>query len=458
MCYKAALFVNGKVPKELVLSDDVSFIGDYVFTGCSAPTEIYILNEEISLNKNAFEGCPKLTVYFAGDKEKWASAGGSLNTKTIRFLPKFEWEIVNDVLIIRGTGDMPELKPWSKEYFTSVVIKPGIKSIGSEAFRGTRITDIEIPNTVSKIGSHAFWSCKDLKQIVIPDSVLEIEYRTFSSCAELMSVSMPDSVTKIGDYAFYGCVGLTSISIPNSVTEIDDSAFDGCVGLTSIYIPSSVVSIGSCAFNKCENLQQISLTDSVTEIGSGAFTQTKWYNDQPGGAVVYIGDIAYRYKGRPVDCIQIEPGTRMIANSAFSDCNWLTEVSIPDSVTIIGRRAFDGCTSLSSISIPNSVLEIGSEAFCDCSGLTSITLPTQLTIIEESTFSGCDGLTKLTIPDSVSVIKDNAFSGCTNLSDIHFPNLLTSVGVNMNQTHGYDSLLSLYFPQGYYPYSQHWQH
>ena len=87
MCYKAALFVNGKVPKELVLSDDVSFIGDYVFTGCSAPTEIYILNEEISLNKNAFEGCPKLTVYFAGDKEKWASAGGSLNTKTIRFLP-----------------------------------------------------------------------------------------------------------------------------------------------------------------------------------------------------------------------------------------------------------------------------------------------------------------------------------------------------------------------------------
>ena len=68
------------------------------------------------------------------------------------------------------------------------------------------------------------------------------------------SVTIPNSVTSIGSSAFYGCSKLTSITIPNSVTSIETSAFEYCSSLTSIVIPNSVTSIGSSAFSGCSSL------------------------------------------------------------------------------------------------------------------------------------------------------------------------------------------------------------
>ena len=63
--------------------------------------------------------------------------------------------------------------------------------------------------------------------VVIPDSVTKIGSCAFWSCSGLISINIPDSVNKIGDGAFYGCSGLTSISISDSVEVIGCSAFDG---------------------------------------------------------------------------------------------------------------------------------------------------------------------------------------------------------------------------------------
>ncbi len=46
---------------------------------------------------------------------------------------------------------------------------------------------------------------------------------------EITDIVIPNSVTRIGDHAFAGCSGLTSITIPNSVTSIGESAFSGCI-------------------------------------------------------------------------------------------------------------------------------------------------------------------------------------------------------------------------------------
>ena len=78
-----------------------------------------------------------------------------------------------------------------------------------------------------------------------------------------------------------------------------------------------------------------------------------------------------------------------IGNSAFYDCEKLSSVSIPSSITKIDNRAFQGCSTLSSINIPNSVTAIGESAFAYCSGITSITLPNSLTTIGANAFSGC---------------------------------------------------------------------
>ena len=94
----------------------------------------------------------------------------------------------------------------------------------------------------------------------------------------------------------------------------------------------------------------------------------------------------------------IEYSVTLIGDYAFSDCNNLTSITIPNTVTSIGGYAFSDCDNLTSITIPNSVTSIGYYAFYNCSSLTSITIPNSVTSIGSSAFSSCDALTSTSIP------------------------------------------------------------
>ena len=63
------------------------------------------------------------------------------------------------------------------------------------------------------------------------------------------------------------------------------------------------------------------------------------------------------------------------------------------------------------------MMEIGEWAFDDCESLTSITIPGSVTKIGAYAFDWCTGLTSITIPDSVTKIGESAFRGCYNLSE-----------------------------------------
>jgi len=82
------------------------------------------------------------------------------------------------------------------------------------------------------------------------------------------SYTIPNSVTNIGSSAFYSCASLTSVTIPNSVTGIGGYAFMYCTNLTSVTIGNSVTSIGSSAFYSCTRLTSVTLPNSVTGIGA----------------------------------------------------------------------------------------------------------------------------------------------------------------------------------------------
>ena len=79
-------------------------------------------------------------------------------------------------------------------------------------------------------------------------------------CTGITSIEIPNSVTNIGSNAFRDCTSLTSIEIPNSVTSIGSNTFRGCTGLRSIDIPNSVENIGESAFADCSNLNDIYVT------------------------------------------------------------------------------------------------------------------------------------------------------------------------------------------------------
>ncbi len=116
-----------------------------------------------------------------------------------------------------------------------------------------------------------------------------------------------------------------------------------------------------------------------------------------------------------------------IGNSAFSSCNRLTSISIPNSVTTIGNSAFSSCNRLTSVTIPNSVTTIEDYTFSGCTRLTSVTIPNSVIAIRNHAFSYCDLLTSVTIPNSVTTIGDFAFFLCMSLNFIRCENIIPPV-------------------------------
>ena len=126
--------------------------------------------------------------------------------------------------------------------------------------------------------------------------------------------------------------------------------------------------------------------------------------------------------------IDIPDSVTKIGVSAFSGCSSLMSIHMPDSVTSIGYNAFEGCISLKNIRIPDSVTSIGSNAFEECVSLKSIIIPDSVTRIEGWTFYYCKSLESINIPDSVTSIGNGAFSDCKSLLNINIPNGVTSIG------------------------------
>ena len=95
------------------------------------------------------------------------------------------------------------------------------------------ITNVNIPSSVTSLGSGCFSGFNGLTSIEIPSSVTIIGDYCFTNCSGLTSVELSSSVTSLGSYCFYNCSGLTSIEIPSSVTSIGNNCFYGCTSITN---------------------------------------------------------------------------------------------------------------------------------------------------------------------------------------------------------------------------------
>ena len=195
-----------------------------------------------------------------------------------------------------------------------------------------------------------------------------------------------------------------------------------------------------------DNSGFIKLTDGPHTIGDFAFSgcQSLQSITIPDG----VTDIRYNAFGYCISLrsISIPDSVTCIGNYAFNNCSSLQSITIPDGVTNIGNAAFYGCTSLRSITIPDSVKNIGNHTFKNCTSLRSITIPDGVTSIEYSTFSHCKSLQSITIPYGVTSIGEYAFDYCTSLRSITIPDSVTKI--EDYAFYGCTSLQSITIPDG----------
>lgn len=245
--------------------------GNYDFSGSG--TALRPLNPDVQL---VVESGAKLTGGAAGDGSgvTWQLTENTDDPSTYK-------------LTISGSGAMEDFpfgsyQPWYSfhDQITSVVVSPGVTSIGQCAFsRFAKLTHVDIADSVISIGWDAFYYCSSLTNITIPQSVTYIGPLAFFHCTNLSSITLSNNITSIGSSAFEDCTNLTSITIPGSVTSIGLAAFCNCTKLTSITIPDSVTTIDLEAFKNCSSLTSITIPGSVTSIGPYVFDGCTSLND-----------------------------------------------------------------------------------------------------------------------------------------------------------------------------------
>lgn len=231
--------------------------GNYDFSGSG--TALRPLNPDVQL---VVEPGAKLTGGAAGDGSgvTWQLTENTDDSSTY-------------TLKISGSGAMEDYqtsssRPWNnfRDQITSVVISPGVTSIGNSAFTlFSKLIHVDIADSVISIGDRAFSYCSSLTDIKIPQSVTYIGGVVFRECTNLSSITLSNNITSIGPFAFEKCTNLTSITIPGSVISISRNVFDGCTSLNDIRYSGTSESVISALSGYVLTLVTFNYGDKVPE-------------------------------------------------------------------------------------------------------------------------------------------------------------------------------------------------
>ena len=219
-------------------------------------------------------------------------------------------------------------------------------------------------------------------------------------------VSVPGGIKRIDSEAFSNRSGLTVVNFPSTLEEIGNGAFRSCNSLTDVVLPANLTTLESGAFAKCENLRSFRFDDSLETLGSGVFSGDMNLSSLSLGKnpnFVFKDGALYNADMSKLYCV-------LSGRVGY-------EFQVPESVQEIDRYAFWG-DNLREVQLSPNLYEIPEFAFSNCENLTNVTIPLSVRNIGAKAFEDCVSLGDIRVPAGVSDIHDTAFDGCRNLNII----------------------------------------
>ena len=428
----------------VVIPESVTLIESDAFYGCSGLESIEIQNPacEICCGQSGPEGVMTVYGYTGSTAEAYASDYGYLFSSlgVLQYTgvcgaqgENLTWcfDRITGVLSIEGSGDM---KNYSLE---------GGRSTAPWADFAGSITDLSLADGITNLGAWAFYDCEHLTSVTIPGSVRIVESYTLSS-PYLETVIFSEGVEYLRYHTLDSCTALVYVYIPASMDLVDENAFDECESLRRIEVSAGnpdYCSVSGVLYNKEKTLlvrcprgctQTVTVVNGTTAIREYAFSDCDQisYVNLP-DSVTEIGDWAfigcYRMFG-----VTMSPNVTKIGEGAFCYCDNLRYATVPDGVTEIGDLCFNACSRLASVKLGDSVASIGVRAFDGCSALSSVTIPAGVTSIGYRAFSGCK-MSSVDIPEGLTLLSAEVFSYCTDLTSVVIPENVTRIRSNAFQ-------------------------
>lgn len=121
------------------------------------------------------------------------------------------------------------------------------------------------------------------------------------------------------------------------------------------------------------------------------------------------------FDGKPVT------GLGSGTHAPFSGSQRITEVILPESLTVLPYSSFYGCSALKKVEIRGELQEIHENTFWKCTALESVTIPSTVKVIEEEAFYMCESLRKITLPSSLKTLGRYAFGNCYSVTELRIP-------------------------------------
>ena len=400
------------------IPNTVEYIGAGAFDGCTALKYTAYNNGHYLGNKDN----PHLVLMTVNKPTEPTAYNTEQSTKIIYDGALANLDKINYVLITENVTQIGAGAFSSCTGLGTVSIPSSVKYVGDYAFYAcSTLATVTFVAKNPEIGSYAFAECKNLFEFTLPWGATEISDGLLQNSG-VPTIQIPDTVKRIGKHAFEGCSTLTMPKIPSSVEIIDAYAFSGTftfteddkkettANMTLSLLESSVKHVGAYAFENCTDITFVDFPKSIETIGEGAFSGCT-----------------------NLDTVDFDPTAPLkeLANSVFMSCKSLVAVEdIPFTVTSVGDMAFYGCETLEALPLIEELEHVGLGAFAACTAITEIELPSTVKMVGDNCFYGLTYLTSVTLPEGLERISVGMFYQCGKLTDISLPSTVKSIGAD----------------------------
>lgn len=199
-------------------------IGKSAFEGCKALTNLVIPGSVVVIGPSAFRDCTAISSIAIPE--------------SVRVICEFAFSgcsaLVNVAFVGEGLAEVGRCAFAECKAMYDIKLPKTVTSIGSGAFFSCEsLKSFTVPEGVTKIDEDTFKHCRSLASVTL-GKVTEIGYEAFVGTA-LCSVDLPDGVKVVGSSAFASCAALKSVVIPTTLSEVGKSAFSGSEALDTVF-------------------------------------------------------------------------------------------------------------------------------------------------------------------------------------------------------------------------------